>query len=312
MKLLEQLINLLAAGAILLTMLTAYLVANKLWTRKHEKVVAESISVSAQLIGIVTMLPFLIKYMLFDGDYMSFANMMIRLALTLFFLAIGVGFWVSVQRRENLLTKAKRALKLEKEESLDLINALIRPSGAKIMLDVLQKLAVIDNQLDEREKTFIQDFADQWNIRIDFSSQFDLVTEKPTGQMYIEIHSRLSDYLSISPERKQASQFLDIIKLLIDIDQNVSNEEEFIAKEIIGMIEAYVNDDGARAAYSVIVVPQDGNERAAIKALLPDAKPRSEWGGNIYYAGVYHSRGYAEMMSEYYQGLNLFSTVKTV
>ena len=95
MKLLEQLINFLAAGAILLTVLTAYLVANKLWSRKHEKVVSESISVSAQLIGIVTMLPFLAKYILFDSDYMSFTGMTIRLALTLFFLAIGIGFWVS-------------------------------------------------------------------------------------------------------------------------------------------------------------------------------------------------------------------------
>jgi hypothetical protein len=44
MKLFEQLINLLATGAILLTVVTAYLVANKLWIRKHEKVVAESIN----------------------------------------------------------------------------------------------------------------------------------------------------------------------------------------------------------------------------------------------------------------------------
>ena len=83
------------------------------------------------------------------------ASMVIRLALTLFFLAIGIGFWVSVRRGENLWTKIKRALKLEKEESLDLISALIRPSGARIMLDVLQKLAVIDKNLDDREKSFI-------------------------------------------------------------------------------------------------------------------------------------------------------------
>ena len=312
MKLFEQLINLLATGAILLTVVTAYLVANKLWIRKHEKVVAESISVSAQLIGIVTMLPFLIKYMLFDGDYVSFTNMMIRLALTLLFLTIGVGFWVRAQRRENLWSKAKRSLKLEKKESLDLISALIRPSGARIMLDLLQKLAVIDRNLDDREKSFIQDFADRWNVKIDFTSQFELAAEQPTGQMYIELRNRLSDYLSISPERKQATEFLDIIKLLIGIDQNVSNEEEFIVKEIIGMIGSYINNGDARTAYRVIVVPQNRDERMAIKALLPNAKPRKEWGGNIYDAGVFHSRGYAEMMSEYYQQLNLFSTVKAI
>lgn len=312
MKLFEQFINLLVAGSILLTVLTAYLVANKLWSRKQEKVVSESISVSAQLIGMVTMLPFMIKYILFDGDYMSFANMLVRLALTLLLLAIGVGFWVSVRRREKLWTKVKLALKLEKEESLDLINALIRPSGARIMLSILQRLAVIDKDLDEREKVFIQKFADRWNIDVDFEKQFDLAADKPTEQMFMDLRNRLSDYLSISPERAQASQFLDIINLLVGVDQTIRSEEQFIVDEINGMIETYVNDGEAKTAYSVIVVPQNREERAAISALLPHVKPRAEWGGNIYFAGVYHSRGYADMMSERYQGLNLFSTVKVI
>lgn len=312
MELFEQLVDSLVAGAIILTIITAYLVANKLWSRKHEKVVAESISVSAQLIGTVTMLPFLIKYIVIDGDYMSFWNMIVRLTLTMLFLAIGVGFWVRVQKRESLWTKVKRALKLEKEESMDLINALIKPSGAHIMLDVLQRLAVIDKKLDNREKEFIQDFADRWSVRIDFQKQFDLAVEQPTEQMYMDLRKRISDYLSVSPERKQASQFLDIINLLIGIDSYVSAEERFIADEIIAMIETYINDGEAKSAFSVIVVPQDRKERAAIAALLPNVKPRTEWGGKIYYAGVYHSRGYAEMMSEQYQGLNLFSTVKAI
>ena len=312
MELFDQLVDTLVAGAIILTIITAYLVANKLWSRKHEKLVAESISVSAQLIGTITMLPFLIKYIVIDGDYMSFWNMIVRLTLTMLYLAIGVGFWVRVQKRESLWTKAKRALKLEKEESMDLINALIRPSGAHIMLDVLQRLAVIDKNLGNREKEFIQDFADRWSVRIDFQKQFDLAAKQPTEQMYMDLRKRLSDYLSISPERKQASQFLDIINLLIGIDSDVSTEERFIADEIIGMIETYINDGEAKSAFSVIVVPQDREERAAIAALLPNVRPRTEWGGKIYYAGVYHSRGYAEMMSEQYQGLNLFSTVKAI
>ena len=173
-------INTLAAGAIILTLITAYLVANKVWSRKHEKVVAESISVSAQLINIGTMLPFLFKYIAFDGDYMSFTNMMIRLALTILFLAIGIGFWVRVADRESFWNKVKRALKLEKAESMDLINALIRPSGARIILDILQRLALIDKDLDDAEKDFIQAFADRWNIKIDFRRQFEIAAERST------------------------------------------------------------------------------------------------------------------------------------
>ncbi len=129
MKLFEQLINMLIVGAIVLTVVKTYLTANKIWSRKHERVVSESVSVSAQLIGIVTTLPFLIKYTLIDPDLMIFSNMSIKLALTLFFLMIGIGLWVRMEGREGLWSKVKRALKLEKEESLDLINALVRPAG---------------------------------------------------------------------------------------------------------------------------------------------------------------------------------------
>ena len=312
MKLFEQLINMLIVGAIVLTVVKTYLTANKIWSRKHERVVSESVSVSAQLIGIVTTLPFLIKYTLIDPDLMIFSNMSIKLALTLFFLMIGIGLWVRMEGREGLWSKVKRALKLEKEESLDLINALVRPAGARTILDVLRRLAMIDKDLDEREMAFIQAFADRWNIKIDFREAFDSETDQATDQMHIDLRQKVSDYLSISPDKDQASQFLDIINSLVSVDQNISGEEQFILDEIKGMIENYINAEQSKSAYSVIVVPQDREGRASIRALLPDVKPRTEWGGNVYCAGVYHSRPFAEMVSEKYQGLSLFSTVKTV
>ena len=238
--------------------------------------------------------------------------MSIKLGLTLFFLMIGIGLWVRVEGHEGFWHKVKRALKLEKEESLDLINALVRPAGARTILDILQRLAMIDKHLDEREMTFIQAFADRWNVKIDFRKEFDAANEQTTDQMYIELREKVSEYLSISPDKTQASQFLDIINTLVSADQNVSGEEQFILDEIKGMIENYVSEEESKAVYSVIVVPQNKKERASVRALLPDVTPRAEWGGNIYYAGVYHSRPFAEMISEKYQGLNLFSTVKTM
>ena len=195
---------------------------------------------------------------------------------------------------------------------MDLINALIRPSGARIILDILQRLALIDKDLDDAEKDLIQDFADRWKIKIDFRRQFEIAAEHSTEQMYIELRNRVSDYLSVSPERNQTTQFLDIINLLIGIDQSVSPEEQLIVDEITGMIETYINDGQAQRSFGVVIVPQDEKGRAAIETLLPNVKPRAGWGGNVYLAGTFHSRGYAEMMSERYQGLSLFSTVKAL
>jgi hypothetical protein len=312
MNLFEQLINLLVVGAIGLTVVKTYLTANKVWSRKHKKVVSESVSVSAQLIGILTSLPFLIKYSVIDSDLMSLANMSIKLGLTLFFLMIGIGLWVRVEGHEGFWRKVKRALKLEKEESLDLINALVRPAGARTIIDILQRLAMIDKDLDEREMAFIQEFADRWNIKIDFRKEFDSSAEQMTDQMHIDLREKLTEYLSISPDTTQASQFLDIINSLVSADKNVSDEEQFIVDEIKGMIENYISEGESKAVYNVIVVPQDREERASVRALLPNVTPRAEWGGNVYYAGVYHSRPFAEMISAKYQGLSLFSTVKTV
>jgi hypothetical protein len=312
MKLFEQLINLLVVSAIVLTVVKTYLTANKVWSRKHERVVSESVSVSAQLIGIFTSLPFLIKYTFIDQDFMSFANMSIKLGLTLFFLAIGIGIWVRVEGSESLWTKIKRSLKLEKEESMDLINALIHPAGASIILDVLRRLAMIDRNLDQREVDFIQRFADNWKVKIDFSKEFETNAEKPSEELHVELRDKINRYLSISPDKQQATQFLDIINALVGVDEKVAEAEQFILDEIRGMIEAYVHDGEASTVYNVIVVPQDREERAAVRTLLPDVTPRAEWGGNVYYAGMFYSRPFAEMISEKYQKLNLFSTVKTV
>jgi hypothetical protein len=312
MNIFEQLINILVVGAIGLTVVKTYLTANKVWSRKHKRDVSESISVSAQLIGIMTSLPFLIKYMIIESDYMSFANMSIKLGLTLFFLMIGIGFWVRVEGGEGLWTKIKKSLKLEKEESLDLINALIRPAGARVILEALKKLAAIDKNLDEREMEFIQGFADNWGIKIDFREEFESVDRLDTEVLHVELRDTISRYLTISPDRGQASQFLDIINTLVSVDDEIDAEEQFILDEIKGMIDSYIHEGETRTAFNVIVVPQDREERATVQTLLPNVTPRAEWGGNIYFAGRYHSRPFAEMISEKYQKLNLFSTVKTV
>ena len=308
----EQFVNVLAVGALLLAAVKTYLIANKLWSRKHDRVVAESISVWAQLIGIVTSLPFMIRYVLIDGDYMSLANMTINLALTVLYLMIGVGLWLSLDGEMGLWTKAKRALRLERKESLNLIYALIRPAGASIILDVLRKIAMIDNDLDDKEKALIQEFADAWNIRIDFHYEDELTTEQTTEQLYVDLRNRVADYLAISPDRTQASQFLDIVRSLVGVDEIISSEETFILDEIRGMVESYVHRDGAATVFSVIVVPQSPEERAAIQALLPNVTPQPRWGGNVYSAGEYHSRPFAEMISEKYQVLSFFSTVKVI
>ncbi|NNF61451.1 MAG: hypothetical protein HKN06_08995, partial [Gammaproteobacteria bacterium] len=77
-----------------------------------------------------------------------------------------------------------------------------------------------------------------------------------------------------------------------------------------GMIETYINDGEASDSYVVMLVPQRAEKIAAVRALLPNVEPKNEWGGDVYYAGIFHSRPYALMIAQKYQALELFATVK--
>lgn len=310
MEIINQVVNLLVVGAIGLTVFKTYLTANKIWSRKHEKVVAESVSVTAQLIGFLTAMPFIIKYVVIDRDYMSLANMSIKLGLTLFFLMISIGVWVRVDKRESLWVKTKRAMKLEKDEGFDLINAVLNPAGAKLILDILKSLALVDKELDDREKQFIQEFANSWRIKISFQDELEQAQVAEPTVLFVELREKVGDYLNITPDKKQASQLLDLLTSLVSADKNVSSEEIFILDEIKGMIREYVDQGEPADTFVVLLVPQHDKEIAAVRTLLPNIEPRNEWGGEVYYAGIYHSRPYALMIAEKYQDLNLFATVK--
>ena len=55
---LSQIIDLLIFASLGITIVRYYLTLNKIWPRKHDRNVAESVSVLASLLGIATTLPF--------------------------------------------------------------------------------------------------------------------------------------------------------------------------------------------------------------------------------------------------------------
>ena len=59
-----------------------------------------------------------------------------------------------------------QALKLEGKESGDLITNMIRPKGAKKIIDILHKLAAIDDDIAQEEIDLINQFSEKWNIEI--------------------------------------------------------------------------------------------------------------------------------------------------
>jgi hypothetical protein len=133
---LQSIFSLLAYCSLGFVVFEIYLTLNKLWSRKHDPRVVESISVMSKLVGLVPVTMFVLDAGIrrewsaasLDGLFWIFALVVE--------LLIGMGLWVAGQRRRSLWTLLRRALALERSEMGDLLKALVRPIGAHQIIEI--------------------------------------------------------------------------------------------------------------------------------------------------------------------------------
>jgi hypothetical protein len=90
-----KVVEFLAAIAVGITAVRIYLQVSRLWKRKHEKVVTDSISVTASLMSIFVYIPFTAKFIFIDRSIAPALNSIIILAgFTVTFL-VASGVWVT-------------------------------------------------------------------------------------------------------------------------------------------------------------------------------------------------------------------------
>lgn len=307
MNLFVHFINILVAGAVILSTLRMYLQVNKLWSRKHEKVVAESISIAANTLGMCVHLPFFFRFTLIDNNIPAAINSVVIFSGLSMMSIIGTGLWVRANKNDSFFTLLKNALWLEKKESGDLIKELVRPSGVKYILDILQKLACIDKVVQENEIQLIEKHAKEWGID-DIGLKAGPVENVVTLS---DLRESMVNYLNISPPAEQVQALGDLMKVLIKADGVISDEEELILKELRGLMNNYILDEGdLHPRYQVLVVPQDKSQYTAIQELLPKSQLEERRGGKAFCAGHFYSQEYAEAMCNKYMILGLFSTVE--
>ena len=116
-----------------------YLTLNKLWSRKHEPQVVESISPMSKLVGLVPVTVFAIDGVMRQLWVVAIVNGLWIMARTVQLL-IGIGLWEAGRRRISLWVMLRRALSQERSELGDLLKALVRPTGARQIVDILGKL----------------------------------------------------------------------------------------------------------------------------------------------------------------------------
>ena len=164
MTLFEKLIGVLVSGALIFSLIKGYLTVNKIWKRRKNEEVANSISIVAAMLGFAVGFPFLLNSLLITNDYFSAAKSVVALILAAVFTLIGTGYFVDKNRGIGLLTLIGRALRLEGQESGELITDMLRPKGASKIIEILKKLAAIDDDIAKEEIDLINQFSEKWGI----------------------------------------------------------------------------------------------------------------------------------------------------
>ena len=115
---------------------------------------------------------------------------------------------------------------------------------------------MIDDQLDEREKHFIEVFADTWKIEIDWENTISQIREGDFNNRYINIRTDVMDYLKSNPNPEQVAQLIDLINILVRIDEEFSENEQLIVEELSGICNNYLRNDDSQTLYYTVIVTQ--------------------------------------------------------
>lgn len=305
MQLLRTTIQVLAAVSLVLAAAQIYLTVNKIWKRKHERAVAESVSIMGEFIGLLPLI-FLTLSFLIDGQWTGVIDGLLWMLASCVMIAIGTGVWVEGQRGRRFWSLLRDAIKLERGEVGALAQSLFRPAAASKILSILGRLSMIDNRLDARERAFIQTFAEAWGLP--FNPDKLHLQDDGRGS-FIALRNDVADYLATSPPPAQVRQVADVANALVAIDDSITEEETVMLAELDGMWHAYLEGAGSGPAFVVALVPQSQEQDEAIKTVLPDVGKTPISGGEAYVVGRYHSERYAEIVGRDYRALNIFTTV---
>ena len=306
-EILQRVVYVLAFASLGFSLVEVYLTANKLWTRKHETEVAESISVTAQLTGLVPGIIYSLNFM-FERQWQGMLDQLLFLGLALLYILIAMKFWVEGERKKGLWRLFKQALRQDKQEAGNLAKSFFKPSGANKILKIFAQIAMIDEELEPREKEFIQSFADNWNINFNWE---ELTSNRKSGSdvNYVKLRQDLADYLATSPPENQVSQFKDTIVALVNIDEEVSEQEQLILAELNGMLSRYLDEHHNLEAYHVVIAPQNERQSELIATTLQELSEYPVAEGTAYHCGPFYSKQYAQIVCDRYRSLNLFGVV---
>jgi hypothetical protein len=304
MKTFLLLLEFLLAIGVLVALVSNYLIINKLWKRRAIREVAESISIGAALLGLATSFPFFVQFVLIDQNLAAAAKALIGIATGIVFVLVGSGIWVRQNRGLGFWRLFLRALRLERAESTDLLKSLVQPRGAQEIVEILQRLAAIDKEIDEREIALLREFAEGWRVELPEMT----AGRDETGGDLIALRKAVQDYVGLEPPSEQALQLIDVLELFARVDTQVSHEEDIALEETKAILQVYVSDGEEQpVTFEVLIVPQNDQQIQAVREILPGLEMEERRGGRVFSVGHFFSARYADVVCGRYIDLGLFT-----
>lgn len=293
--------------ALIFVTLESYLTANKLWSRKHKEDVAESISITARIISIITLSTLILDgYM--KGHIQSFVSAIIWMAVVIFQIMVGSGFWIRSIRGVSLIARLKLYILKEYSELSNLIKGIVNPTSEKLLARIFANFSLIDSKLDNKEKDLVNKFTEEWGVNINWE-RIHRIQSKSLNVNFIQLRRLFSRYLNTSPPRKQVLQFAELIKLLMLIDDVESKEEKLIMMELTSMMSDYLDKNSTSSLYEVTIVPQSEEQRESIPVLISELSHVRNSYGDVFVTGDKYSRGYADILCYEYRELGFVAMV---
>lgn len=312
-----HILNLYIIVVIITTFIAKYLIVNKIWVRKHESEVADSVSIIAVILEILILSPFLIISTI-TYSYDSFFIELITITSHMFLFLIGVGIWV--KNGLGFKDKLARTFNIERKEYKSLVKEAFHTKDMNKIFSFICMLSILDREIQPEEEVLLQKFADEYSLNYkltmsNIESMYGDTNLKSPVLLMKTIRSQISSFLDTAPPKQIVIYLEDIISHLVKADKQVTEEEQTVLDELKIMLKNYLLGNGDNEhLYYIVVVPQTIEQEEALlsfNARYRDTKKEVAGTKNAYLIDSYHSQAFAEMVRQKYIELfNCFVTVE--
>ncbi len=273
-------VSIIAWITLALITIESYLRANKVWKRKHKKDVAESISLIAQGVGLIT-LSFFIASSYIEQSFNGLVSSGIWLSMTMFMVLVGSGFWVTDIRANNFWKKVKLYLMKETSELGNLASSFTSPNEREDIREIILKIALLDQKITSVEKEILDEVLHSWDDSIDYVALEKFSQNHEPSEVHnilSGLNQSISHYLSSSPAGDQVSKLADLIQLLIHSDKQQTDDNKLLITEVLEQLNSYILNSSNVEQYCVLVIPNNQQSLQTIQQAYPDlnSEPNNE------------------------------------